>query len=162
MYWRIDDERGQAAVEAAFALPLFLLVLGLVLQPALLLYNRCVMYSAAAQGCRLLETQAVDEAAARMYIVRRLAAVPHADVFHCGGDDGWGIELAGSGGSGPVGVTIMNKSKALPLFGVSAGLAASVDESGMLVQSVSVTGQLWPDWAQESGVGPQGLADEWE
>ena len=52
----IEREGGQSTVEAAFLLPVFLLVLGLLLQPAIILYDRCVMQSAAAEACRLVAT----------------------------------------------------------------------------------------------------------
>jgi hypothetical protein len=98
MFSCIDNVRGQAAVEAAFLLPVFLLVLGLMLEPALLFYNRCVMNAAAAEGCRMLETNAADEASAKAFVLRRLAAIPNADAFHCGGKDAWDIELSGAEG----------------------------------------------------------------
>ncbi len=50
------DEAGQATVEAAFLVPVLFIVLLLLLQPGILLYDRIVMQGAAAQGCRLLAT----------------------------------------------------------------------------------------------------------
>ena len=56
----VADEGGQATVEAAFALPIALLLVLLLVQPGILLYDRIVMQGAAAEACRLLAT--TDEA----------------------------------------------------------------------------------------------------
>ena len=157
-----SDQRGQATVEAAFLIPVFLLVLGLLLQPALLLYTHCVMNAAAAEGCRMLETNAADTASAQAYIVRRLAAIPNADVFHCGGEAGWRVKVKGSGSPGGVRVKIVNRARPLPLFGIAAGLAAQRDKKGRVKQQVVVKSRLWPSWAAKSGADPSGLAGEWE
>ena len=47
-------------MEAAFALPIALLLVLLLVQPGILLYDRIVMQGAAAEACRLLAT--TDEA----------------------------------------------------------------------------------------------------
>ena len=156
-----DRCKGQAAVEAAFLLPVLLVVLGLMVQPSLMLYNRCVMCAAAYEGCRMLQTGTLDTVASRAYIVRRLSAVPHADAFHCGGDEGWEVSMEG-GGSGPAKVKIGNRLRPLPLFGVSAGLFAAMQGDGTVKQEVTAAGELWPAWAQVSGGDPAGLAGEWE
>lgn len=158
----IDNERGQATVEAAFLLPVFLMVLGLMVQPALMLYTRCVMYAAAAEGCRMLETKTVDDAAAKAFIVRRLKMVPNADAFHMGATSGWQIEMTGGGGIGDVSVKIVNKMRPLPLLGIAAGLYADRQQDGSLRQEVSVDGRLWPQWAQAAGTGPGSLAGAWK
>ena len=41
------NQRGQASVESALLLPTILLLLALLMQPACLLYTRCVMEGAA-------------------------------------------------------------------------------------------------------------------
>lgn len=93
------NERGQASVEAVFLLPVLLVVIGLMLEPSILFYNRCVMCNAAAEGCRMLETNSSDEQSAKAFVARRLRAVPNVDVFHCGGSK-WNVELVDSGGTG--------------------------------------------------------------
>lgn len=60
------SESGQATLEAAFLLPVLLVVFGVFLQPMLLLYDRCVMQTAAAETCRMLATSTQDEQAARV------------------------------------------------------------------------------------------------
>lgn len=161
MFSCIDNERGQAAVEAAFLLPVFLLVLGLMLEPALLFYNRCVMNAAAAEGCRMLETNAADEASAKAFVLRRLAAIPNADAFHYGGKDAWDIELSGAEG-GDVQIKIVNRVRPLPLLGISAGLVAQRQSDGTIKQQVQASAHLWPSWAVEAGADPASLAGEWK
>ena len=47
-------------MEGAFAIPLVFLLLLLLLQPGILLYDRMVMNAAAAEGCRMLATRSAD------------------------------------------------------------------------------------------------------
>ena len=50
------DNRGQGSVEAAIAIPVMFLLLLLLIQPGIVLYDRLVMGNAAAEACRLLAT----------------------------------------------------------------------------------------------------------
>ncbi len=52
----LRDERGQATVEAAFAVPVLMVLVLVLVQPGIILYDRIVMEGAAAAGCRLLAT----------------------------------------------------------------------------------------------------------
>ena len=52
----LHDERGQGSVEAAVVIPVLFLLLLMLLQPGIVLYDRIVMGSAAAEACRLLAT----------------------------------------------------------------------------------------------------------
>lgn len=47
-------ERGQSTVEAAFALPIILACVLLLIQPGIILYDRMVMRAAAAEGVAFL------------------------------------------------------------------------------------------------------------
>ena len=49
-------ECGQTTVEAAFGLPIVFLLVLLLAQPGIVLYDRMVMASAASEACRLLAT----------------------------------------------------------------------------------------------------------
>ncbi len=90
-------ECGQATVEAAFVIPLLFALFGVLLQPALLLYDRCVMGAAAAETCRLASTQPCSEDAMRAFALRRLAALPPLDLFHSQ-DCPWELDVqAGQG-----------------------------------------------------------------
>lgn len=148
-------EAGQTAVEAAFLLPVLFLFLGIFVQPVVLLYNRCVMQAAAAEGCRLYATATADESALVAYVQRRLRAVPHADVFHEGGDAGWDIAFSAGEGGG-VAVSISHRARPLPLFGVTAGLAAQM-EGGSVAQETRVESHVVPAWAAQA----EGGAAEW-
>ncbi len=53
-------ERGQGTVEAAFVLPVLLGLVLFLLQPGIVLYDRVVMKSAAAEACRLLAISGSD------------------------------------------------------------------------------------------------------
>ena len=51
---RANDERGQGTVEAALVIPVLFVLLLLLLQPGIVLYDRMVMRGAAAEACRPL------------------------------------------------------------------------------------------------------------
>ena len=153
-------ETGQATVEAAFLLPVLFLLLGLFVQPAFLLYNRCVMYAAAAESCRLVATASADEAALKAYVQRRLRAVPQLPVFHEGADAGWEIALSGGQTGGEVSVSIVNHARPLPLFGISAGLAGQM-EGDTVRQEVRVASHVVPQWAADAGTGPADWVGRW-
>lgn len=151
---RFSSEDGQATVEAAFLLPVLLLVLGAFLQPSILLFDRCAMQSAAAESCRLVATNTASETAVRAFVLRRLDAIPEIAAFHEGGRDSW--EVSWEDGDGAVTVRIVNRARPLPLFGVLAGLAGQVDSEGAIVQEVEASSALVPSWARASG-----SPDEW-
>ena len=139
-------------------LPTMMVCLALLVQPALLLYTRCVMESAAAEGCRVLTTMAVNEplpeTTFRSYMLRRLSAVPNADVFHVGGRDGWEIVTSWSDGAHEVGVTIRTEVAPLPFFGLGASLLGAVNASGNVELEVEVAHAVRPDWLE-------GGSDDW-
>lgn len=79
--------RGQATVEGAFLIPVILLMLMLLIQPGILLYDRVVMQAAAAEGCRLVSTRPPGDSsdAYKGYVLRRLGSVPQQKNFHVHG-----------------------------------------------------------------------------
>ena len=83
---KLDDTRGQATVEAAFLIPVVLVLLLLLIQPGILLYNQLVMAAAASEGCRLLATKTdravVSQEKCESYIMRSLGSVSPHDMFH--------------------------------------------------------------------------------
>ena len=157
---RFSSESGQSSGEAAVLLPVLFVVIGLLLQPALLLYNRCIMNSAAAEGCRLVATNTNDDTTTRAYIQRRLGAIPKLPIFHSG--DIWNIEWSGGELGQPVSVTITNRVKPLPLFGITAGLTNTMTAGGLIEQRVEVSSALAPQWASSLGSGPSSWIGEWE
>ena len=152
-------ERGQATVEAAFALPVVCLGLLLLLQPGLILYDRLVMEAAASEGCRMLVTK-TDAAgsmdrAVRAAVLHRLGSVPPVPCFHVHDGDAcsWAIELQGDERSGYVGVAIENQVRPLPLLGAAAGLMGLLNDQGNLVVRVERESLAQPEWIDAAEVG---------
>ena len=142
-----SEDSGQASVEAALLLPVLMVCLALLVQPMCLLYTRCVMQSAAAEGCRLLATATgdTDDAACEQYVRRRLSAVPQTDVFLAGD---WQVELQGKAESDEVGVQIVGHARPLPLVGVVAALLGPVDQAGNVELKVSATRCARAGWVE--------------
>lgn len=152
-------EQGQATVEAAFLLPVLCAVLALFLQPAFLLYDRCVMQAAAFETCRVAATSTSDGQALEAYAIRRLGAVPNLGVFHSGE---WQVEVASSGELGSAQVVITNRVQPLPLVGMTAGLLAYRLSGGSFEMKTEASTSTAPSWARSLGTGPQDWISEWE
>ena len=149
------DDRGQATIEAAFVLPVLMLLFLMLLQPGLVFYDHMVMSGAAAEGCRLLAASpATQKGICEDFIRRRLSAIPQADFFHIhGGGCSYEIEFAGDESSETVTVRISNMLKPLPLMDMTMALAGITDESGAMSISVESTTQTQPSWVDESSDG---------
>lgn len=157
-------EDGQATVEAAFALPVLFLLVLLLVQPGIVLYDRMVMASAAAEGCRLLATGAGDEAAAVALVKRHLGSVPEQDNFHvhrsvCT----WEVICEGGGAADRSRVTVRTEVRPLPLLDMGAALLGLVNERGNLVVEVTAEAPTRASWAQRSlgGASPEEKAGAW-
>ena len=114
--------RGQATVEAAFLLPVLCVLVLLLVQPGILLYDRMVMEGAAADACRLLATTSNSREGAqeqsRGLRAPRWAPVPQQDCFHVHGPQcTWDIRLEGDEASQSVRVSIATEARPLPLLG---------------------------------------------
>ena len=109
---RARDARGQSTVEAAVALPVVFLLVLLLVQPGIVLYDRMVMAGAAAEGCRLLATSDGDAATCEEYVRRRLGAIPPFDVFHVH-DSGctWEVRCEGGGAADVARVTVRTEGR---------------------------------------------------
>lgn len=157
-----DAFRGQATVEAAFLAPSILLAMLLLTQPAIILFDRAVMESAAAEGCRMLETLAPgSEDEARRAVERRLSAIPDVGIFHAGP---WSVELSGGEGQGRAVVEIAHSLRPLPLVGVGMRAAGLVDADGMIRQSVVKDAETTEEWVAKSRLGADmgAWVDRWE
>ena len=156
---RPRDAHGQSTVEAAFLAPVLFILLLLLLQPGVVLYDRMVMNGAAAEGCRLLATRTdaagADMEAYRGSVLRRLGSVPQEEHFHVhdGGGCSWEILLDGDESAGEVSVTIRNKLEPLPIVDEAATLLGMVDERGHLTVEVSASAPAQPQWVVESEAG---------
>lgn len=157
----IGSEHGQATVEAAFLLPVLFGMLALLVQPMMLLYNRCVMQAAAAEGCRVAATARCDERELQAYVQRRLAAIPALDVFQ-DTDEGWLVNFEQDSSAGTVCVTVVNHIQPLPLVGLTAGLLACQLDDGRFEQQVSATSGVVPAWVAALGTDPVEWVGVWE
>ena len=129
------SQRGQASVEAALLLPTTLLLLALLMQPACLLYTRCVMEGAAVEVARLAAT-AREGFDVRPFALRRLAAVPE-------------VSTEGPDERGLVKVLLSGHARPLPLLGDICGLLGESDEKGLVLEA-RVTASTRPDWLEGS------------
>ncbi|MDR1082822.1 MAG: pilus assembly protein [Coriobacteriales bacterium] len=162
------SRRGQGTVEAAVLIPILFLLILMLSQPMILLYNRVVMENAASEGCRLLATKTVQgsysEDKYEGYIKRRLAAIPPIDIFHAHtGSRSWEIEQVGDENADFVSVRIVNKLKPLPLLGWGAQLVGLCDGQGYLTQEVEANGWTQPEWLRDQDAGtPQDWVEQWD
>lgn len=156
---RSFSESGQTTVEAAILLPVLFVILGLLVQPVFLLYTQSVMNAAATEACRLAATSTNSEASLRAYIERRLAAVPSLECFHA--DDSWELEWVGAN-TGEAEVTITNHVKPLPLLGVVAGLACTMDEAGTIRQTAKARTTCLPSWLCQEDYDPAQWIGAWK
>ncbi len=158
---RIRDARGQATLEAAFALPVLMGLVLLLIQPGIILYDCIVMSAAASEGCRLLATVSADAGSSpEQYIRRRLSAIPQMEQFHKHeGGCSWQIELEGNETSEEVRVVIKNKARPLPLLDIGMTALGITGQSGDIDIEVEARGAVQPTWARESLSGSD--ADGW-
>ena len=164
MLRKIRATCGQGTVEAVIVIPVLFVLMLLLLQPGIVLYDRLVMGNAAAEGCRLLATADGTSGAYEAFIRHKLASVPQHDCFHVHhGTCSWNIELSGNETSSAVTVKISNELKPLPLFDAGAKLLGMTNGSGNLVISESVTMPTQPDWvaSSPSGSDPSGWVGAW-
>lgn len=155
---RCSSESGQSTVEAALLLPMLFLLLGVFVQPTLLLYSQCVMNEAATEGCRLVATSTNSDASTRAYIERRLEAIPTIDAFHVG--ESWEIDWSGAD-SGAAYVSIVNHAQPLPLFGIVAGLAGKLGADGHIEQRAEARGSAVASWVLDQGYAPGSWIGAW-
>lgn len=150
-----SDCSGQAVVEAAFALPVMMVLMLMLVQPAIVLYDRAVMNAAAAEGCRLLATARADEVeACEGYILRRLGSVPQQDLFHVHEPScAWEVDLVGNSSSAEVTVRIANEVRLLPLIGAGATALGAAEGEGRMRIEVEATLPTQPSWISGSEVG---------
>ena len=162
------SERGQGTVEAAVVIPVLFILILMLVQPAIVLYDRMVMGNAAVEACRLLATK-TDAAGAmhdscEAFVRHRLSAVPQHDCFHVHGSRcSWSIGLLGDGSSEYVTVSIANELRPLPLFDTGAKLLGLTNSSGNLEIEESATMPTQPAWTYSSanGLAPESWIGAW-
>lgn len=156
MSFRAD--KGQSSVEAALLIPVLFVTLLALLQPGIILYDRMVMESAAAEGCRLLATKSDDagmtDERCTALVKRHLGAIPQQDLFHVhGAACSYEIELSGDEHANRCSVTIRNQVKLLPLFDVAGALLGMADEAGRMGIEVTRSAPTQPAWAAQGANG---------
>jgi hypothetical protein len=165
---RLRDGRGQASVEAAVFIPLVFLLILMLAQPAILLYNQMVMSNAAAEGCRLLATRThqgvFTPSKYEGYVKRRLASIPPMDIFHAHtGAKTWDITLLGDENSREVTVRVTNKLKPLPLLDWGFAALGKRDAQGYITQTAEVTMPTQPAWVWDNSQGaPADWVQQWQ
>lgn len=156
----LRSNRGQGTVEAAFALPVFMLLALLLLQPGIVLYDRVVMQGAASEGCRLLATSTSSNSQTNEdYIRRRLSAIPQLDQFHVHSSGcTWDISMAGDESAQSVSVQITTELKPLPLLDFGMTLLGLLNANGNLEITTSANAKARADWIASSadGTDPSG------
>lgn len=160
--------RGQSTVEAACAIPVLFMLLLLLLQPGIVLYDRVVMMSAAAEGCRLLATTTDVtgdmEESCEAFIRHRLSAIPQHECFHAHeGGCSWNIQLIGGEGATSATVRIGNEYRPLPLLDVAATMLGLTNERGYVEMTVETTLGTQPAWVSASpmGLNPESWPGAW-
>lgn len=161
-FWNKGD-CGQATVEGALLIPVFLMVILLLIQPSILLYDRMIMQGAAAEGCRLLVTgdfAQTSEESIKSAVHHKLAAIPQQDHFHVHeGQCSYQITLHGSESTDVVSVSITQEVKLLPIFDVGAKALGIVNDRGNFVIEAEVSYSAKNSWvlSNELGLNP----DSW-
>lgn len=147
---------GQSSVEAAYVIPVLLVLFLILMQPSILLYNRVVMGNAAAEGCRVLATMLESEkSACEAFVLRRLGSIPDQENFHVHkATCSWEVELVGSETSAEVSVKIEQEVKLLPLLDGMARAFGAADENGCIKQSVEVKMPSKSPWVSSEGTNP--------
>lgn len=164
----LRDQRGQGSIEAAVVIPVLFLLLLMLLQPGIILYDRVVMGNAAAETCRVLATKTDElgsmEGSCEAFARHRLASIPQQDCFHVhGGTCSYRIELEGDEGSERVTVRIGNELRPLPLFDAGAKLLGMTNSSGNLEIEAVASMPTQPSWVagSEVGLAPSSWVGAW-
>ena len=166
---RLASACGQATVEGAFVIPVIFLLLLLLLQPGILLYDRMVMGAAASEACRMLTTRSaasgVDASAYEEAVRRHLGAIPQQENFHRHRDGcSWKIELSGDESSPEVSARITGSVKLLPLLDMGGTLLGLGDGAGNIELSVLASASTQDAWvaSSELGLNPASWVGAWK
>lgn len=148
---KISDGSGQSTIEAAFSIPMLMILMLMLLQPSIILYDYIVMKGATSDGCRLLTTSKDSEGTNEDYIRRRLSAIPQVDIFHVhAGECSYQIDLNGNDTSSEVSVKVRNELKPLPLLDIGLALINLLDANGCLSIEVETSMPTHAEWAISS------------
>lgn len=140
-----DARLGQASVEAALLVPVVLVLVALLVQPACVLYTRSVMSATAGELARVAATSRSSAGEVRAYALRRLAAVPDVPVFHEGGPDAWEVSVEGPSDGGTVTVRVEGRVRPLPLIGFVVAALGEPGDGGVTLRA-EVVSDVRSDW----------------
>ncbi len=164
----LRGQKGQGTVEAAVVIPVLFLLVLMLIQPGIMLYDHVVMGNAAAEACRLIATKTDAlgsmDASCEAFVRHRLAAIPQQDCFHVHeGRCSYDISFDGGESSENVTVRIRNELRPLPLFDAGAKLLGMTNSSGNLVIEKSATMSTQPSWVAGSveGLVPDSWVGAW-
>lgn len=164
----LRGQKGQGTVEAAVVIPVLFLLVLMLIQPGIILYDHVVMGNAAAEACRLIATKTDAlgsmDASCEAFVRHRLAAIPQQDCFHVHeGRCSYDISFDGGESSENVTVRIRNELRPLPLFDAGAKLLGMTNSSGNLVIEKSATMSTQPSWVAGSveGLVPDSWVGAW-
>ncbi len=164
-----EGTKGQATIEAAALIPVLFILLLLLLQPSILLFDRIVMKNAAAEGCRLLATKTPVLSEGKdpyeEYVLTRLSSIPEEDHFHAHSQGcSWKVSLTGDETSNRVGVQIVNKVKPLPLVDFMSRSIRLTDSDGFFEIKVEAEFSPKNDWVSSNVAGnnPANWVKQWE
>lgn len=145
---KIVSKKAQSTVEAAIFIPIIFVMILLLIQPGIYLYDLIVMRSAAAEGCRVLAlNEKGNEKLAEDFVRRRLSAIPQTDIFHMHkAGCSYKIELQQNYESKIAKISIENELKPLPLIDVGCKVLGLVNEKGNLVVSSKETQNVALNW----------------
>ncbi|MDD5806936.1 MAG: pilus assembly protein [Eggerthellales bacterium] len=151
---------GQATVEAAFLIPLFVLCILIAIQPAILLFDRAIIAQAAWEGCRLAHVSQEDGQRVEMTIRSHLRAIPDVAAFHVGM---WQVDVQGGDTFEEVRVTVSHGLQLLPgcaQFASALGWA----HAGVYEQEVEVSICGYETWVTqgELGISPEAWVSRWD
>lgn len=153
LYNLIVCKKAQATVEAAFMIPVIFLLLLLLLQPGIILYDFIVMNSAASETCRVLSTSNLNdkEKICEAFLRRRLSAIPQQDNFHVHSQGcTYEIVLEGDQCSNFNSVTIKNQLKPLPLIGFFSEILGILNKNKCFEIQCSSKQAIKPKWTENS------------
>lgn len=138
----------QSTVEAAYLIPLCMIVVLMSVQPAIVMYDMIVMRSCAREGCRMLITSTPeDHSRIKALMMRRLHGIPPIELFHSEASGcSWEISLSGDMTSAATSVEITNTLRPLPLIGSALLISGVTDQSNRYTFSVRESLPTQPDW----------------
>ena len=143
---KFQNRCGQGTVEVAFVLPVLMILILLLLEPGIYLYDLIVMKSAASEACRLVANDSCSDENFDDYIRRRLSAIPQTDIFHIHNSScSYSIEKSRNE-DGTVSVYIKNELKPLPLIDVFCKPFGVLNSSGNLEINTKSEMHVFASW----------------